>query len=64
MLQQHGTSLPTKHIKSHQDDDTPEGQLDLSARLNIAADRNATQYWIQCGKIDVQVPCVEVNTVQ
>eukprot|EP00957_Ditylum_brightwellii_P177636 13530409-Ditylum_brightwellii.AAC.1 len=37
MLRQHGKSLSIKHIKSHQDDDTPEDQLDLSARLNIAA---------------------------
>eukprot|EP00957_Ditylum_brightwellii_P150341 11448320-Ditylum_brightwellii.AAC.1 len=38
MLQQHGTRLSIKHIKSHQDDDISEDQLDLSARLNIAAD--------------------------
>eukprot|EP00957_Ditylum_brightwellii_P040245 3045133-Ditylum_brightwellii.AAC.1 len=37
-LRQHGTNLSIKHNKSHQDDDTPEDQLDLSARLNIAAD--------------------------
>eukprot|EP00957_Ditylum_brightwellii_P158106 12034763-Ditylum_brightwellii.AAC.1 len=64
MLQQHGPSLSIKHIKSHQDVDTPEDQLDLSARLNIAADRNETQYQIQYGKVDVHVPQVEVNTVQ
>eukprot|EP00957_Ditylum_brightwellii_P033002 2502030-Ditylum_brightwellii.AAC.1 len=58
------TSLSIKHIKSHQDDDTPEDQLDLSARLNIAADRNAAQYWIQYSKVDVQVLQVEVSTVQ
>eukprot|EP00957_Ditylum_brightwellii_P042458 3215205-Ditylum_brightwellii.AAC.1 len=38
MLRQHGPSLSIKHIKSHQDDNTPEDQLDLSARLSIAAD--------------------------
>eukprot|EP00957_Ditylum_brightwellii_P046680 3542531-Ditylum_brightwellii.AAC.1 len=59
MLQQHGKSLSIKHIKSHQDDDTPESQLNLSARFNIAADQNATQYQIQYGKVDVQVPRVE-----
>eukprot|EP00957_Ditylum_brightwellii_P195331 14882289-Ditylum_brightwellii.AAC.1 len=32
--------------------------------LNIAADRNATQYCIQHGKVDVHVPQVEMNTVQ
>eukprot|EP00957_Ditylum_brightwellii_P077143 5862958-Ditylum_brightwellii.AAC.1 len=37
-LQQHDKSLSIKHIKSHQDGDTPEEQLNLSARLNIAAD--------------------------
>eukprot|EP00957_Ditylum_brightwellii_P002782 213795-Ditylum_brightwellii.AAC.1 len=64
MLQQHGTSLSIKHIKSHQDGDTPEDELDLSARLNIAEDQNATQYQIEYGKVEVQVPHVEVNTVQ
>eukprot|EP00957_Ditylum_brightwellii_P200235 15264499-Ditylum_brightwellii.AAC.1 len=64
MLQQHGPSLSIKHIKSHQDDGTSEDQLNLSARLNITADQNATQYWIQYGKVDVQVPRFEVNTVQ
>eukprot|EP00957_Ditylum_brightwellii_P003938 299964-Ditylum_brightwellii.AAC.1 len=63
-LQQHSTILSIKHIKSHQDDDTPEDQLDLSARLNIEVDQSATQYWIQYGKVEVQVLCVEVNTVQ
>eukprot|EP00957_Ditylum_brightwellii_P089731 6834199-Ditylum_brightwellii.AAC.1 len=46
MLQQHGKSLSIKHIKSHQDNDAPEDQLDLSVRLNITADQNATQYQI------------------
>eukprot|EP00957_Ditylum_brightwellii_P086834 6608673-Ditylum_brightwellii.AAC.1 len=63
-LQQHSKSLSIKHIKSHQGNDTPEEQLNLSARLNIAADQNATQYRIQYGKVNVQVPRVEVNTVQ
>eukprot|EP00957_Ditylum_brightwellii_P129015 9842253-Ditylum_brightwellii.AAC.1 len=63
-LQQHGPSLAIKHVKSHQDDDTPEDQLDLSAKLNIATDQNATQYCIQHGKVDVHVLQVEVNTVQ
>eukprot|EP00957_Ditylum_brightwellii_P171368 13045696-Ditylum_brightwellii.AAC.1 len=63
-LQQHGNSLSINHIKSHQDNETPEEKLNLSARLNIAADRKATQYQIQHGKVDVQVPRVEVNTVQ
>eukprot|EP00957_Ditylum_brightwellii_P174673 13300031-Ditylum_brightwellii.AAC.1 len=31
-LRQHGPSLSIKHVKSHQDDDTPEDQLDLFAR--------------------------------
>eukprot|EP00957_Ditylum_brightwellii_P093680 7133120-Ditylum_brightwellii.AAC.1 len=30
-LQQHGPSLTIKHVKGHQDDNTPEDQLDLSA---------------------------------
>eukprot|EP00957_Ditylum_brightwellii_P002941 224676-Ditylum_brightwellii.AAC.1 len=64
MLQHHGKSLSIQHINGHQDNDTPEDQLDISARLNIAADQNATQYWIQYGKVDVQVPRVEMNTVQ
>eukprot|EP00957_Ditylum_brightwellii_P117100 8931666-Ditylum_brightwellii.AAC.1 len=37
-LRQHGNSLSINHIKNHQDNDTPEDQLDLSDRLNIAAD--------------------------
>eukprot|EP00957_Ditylum_brightwellii_P074989 5698917-Ditylum_brightwellii.AAC.1 len=37
-LQQHGPNMSIKHVKSHQDDDTPADQLNLSARLNIAAD--------------------------
>eukprot|EP00957_Ditylum_brightwellii_P197485 15046859-Ditylum_brightwellii.AAC.1 len=63
-LQQHGPNLSIKHIKSHQDGNTPEDQLDLSARLNIATEKNATQYWIQYGKVDVHVPQIEVNTAQ
>eukprot|EP00957_Ditylum_brightwellii_P063269 4801570-Ditylum_brightwellii.AAC.1 len=63
-LRQHVKILSIKHIKSHQDNDTPEDQLNLSARSNIAVDQNATQYRIQYGKVDVQVPLVEVNTVQ
>ena len=37
-LQQYGKRLSINHIKSHQDDDTPEETLNLTARLNIAAD--------------------------
>eukprot|EP00957_Ditylum_brightwellii_P135345 10320052-Ditylum_brightwellii.AAC.1 len=32
--------------------------------LNVAADQNATRYWIQYGKVDVHILQVEVNTVQ
>eukprot|EP00957_Ditylum_brightwellii_P161558 12300692-Ditylum_brightwellii.AAC.1 len=38
MLHQYGKRLSTNHIKSHQDNNTPEEKLDLPARLNIAAD--------------------------
>eukprot|EP00957_Ditylum_brightwellii_P186886 14231668-Ditylum_brightwellii.AAC.1 len=45
-LRQHGSSLSIKLVKSRQDDVTPEDKLHLSVRLNIAADRNVTQYCI------------------
>eukprot|EP00957_Ditylum_brightwellii_P026714 2020585-Ditylum_brightwellii.AAC.1 len=56
LIRQYGKRLSINHIKSHQDNDTPEKTLNLSARLNIAADQKATQYQIQHGKVDVQVP--------
>jgi hypothetical protein len=33
-----------KHVKSHQDDDAPVASLSLATRLNIKADRLATEY--------------------
>eukprot|EP00957_Ditylum_brightwellii_P062423 4737357-Ditylum_brightwellii.AAC.1 len=36
-LHQYGKRLSINHIKSHQDDNTPEEKINLSARLNIAA---------------------------
>jgi hypothetical protein len=32
------------HVKSHQDDDTPTDHLTLESRLNLEADRLATEY--------------------
>jgi hypothetical protein len=32
------------HVKSHQDDDTPAANLSLASRLNVKADRLATEY--------------------
>jgi hypothetical protein len=32
------------HVKSHQDDDTPTDHLTLESRLNVEADRLATEY--------------------
>eukprot|EP00957_Ditylum_brightwellii_P153080 11652647-Ditylum_brightwellii.AAC.1 len=63
-LCQYVKRLSINHIKSHQDDDTPEEKLDLPYRLNSPADQIAMQYRIQYGKLCVQVPRVAVNTVQ
>eukprot|EP00957_Ditylum_brightwellii_P138000 10520915-Ditylum_brightwellii.AAC.1 len=63
-LHQYGKRLSISHTKSHQDDDTPEEKLNSSARLNGAANQIAGQYWIQYDKLHVQVPRVEVSTVQ
>eukprot|EP00957_Ditylum_brightwellii_P011045 837447-Ditylum_brightwellii.AAC.1 len=60
----YGKNLSFSHIKGHQDDDTPEEDLDLPAWLNISADRLVTQYRIQHRQTCLQVPCVAVNTVQ
>eukprot|EP00957_Ditylum_brightwellii_P054980 4167230-Ditylum_brightwellii.AAC.1 len=38
-----------KHIKGHQDDDTPYEELDLPARLNTEVDFMDVDYWTTCG---------------
>eukprot|EP00957_Ditylum_brightwellii_P112310 8563466-Ditylum_brightwellii.AAC.1 len=60
----YGKNLSISRVKGHQDNDTPEEDLDLLAQLNISADRLTTQYRIQHRQTCLQVPCVAVNTVQ
>eukprot|EP00957_Ditylum_brightwellii_P064411 4888660-Ditylum_brightwellii.AAC.1 len=57
-------NLSISHIKGHQDDDTPEEDLDLPAWLNISANRLVTQYRTQHRQTCLQVPRVAVNKVQ
>eukprot|EP00957_Ditylum_brightwellii_P042813 3241281-Ditylum_brightwellii.AAC.1 len=47
ILGSYGSRLTMLHVKSHQDDDKNEEDLDLSARLNVAADNLATIFCIQ-----------------
>eukprot|EP00957_Ditylum_brightwellii_P145587 11084816-Ditylum_brightwellii.AAC.1 len=42
--------LTMSHVKSHQEDDSDQEDLDLLARLNIAADNLATIFCIQSGQ--------------
>eukprot|EP00957_Ditylum_brightwellii_P012799 967489-Ditylum_brightwellii.AAC.1 len=52
------------HVKSHQDDDKDEDNLDLPACLNVAADNLATIICIQYGQLLPVVSRVAVNSVQ
>jgi exonuclease III len=44
MYRELGLHFNFKHVKSHQDDDTPSSNLSLECRLNVEADRLATEY--------------------
>eukprot|EP00957_Ditylum_brightwellii_P112251 8558493-Ditylum_brightwellii.AAC.1 len=43
-LGSYGSRLTMFHVKSHQDNDKDEDDLDIPARLNIAADNLASPY--------------------
>ena len=42
-----GIQFVFKHVKSHQDDDTPTANLPLKTRLNIETNRLAAEYMIK-----------------
>eukprot|EP00957_Ditylum_brightwellii_P117166 8935483-Ditylum_brightwellii.AAC.1 len=46
----YGSRLTMFQVKSHQDDDKDEENLDLPARLNVAANNLATIFCIQYGQ--------------
>eukprot|EP00957_Ditylum_brightwellii_P134923 10287226-Ditylum_brightwellii.AAC.1 len=52
------------HVKSHQDNDKDEEDLDLPAYLSVAADNLATIFCIQYDQPLPLVPQVAVNSVQ
>eukprot|EP00957_Ditylum_brightwellii_P037442 2832358-Ditylum_brightwellii.AAC.1 len=60
----YGSRLTMFHVKSHQNNNKEEEELDLPAQLNIAADNLATKYRIQYDQPLPLVPQVAVNSVQ
>eukprot|EP00957_Ditylum_brightwellii_P162362 12362992-Ditylum_brightwellii.AAC.1 len=64
ILKQYVDILTITHIKSHQDDNTPLKELNLSARLNVATDRLATNYNIQHGVSCLEAPRMAINYAQ
>ncbi len=53
-----------KHVKGHQDDDTPYACLPLEAQLNVDADAAATEFQDSYGSRRWQVPRIAGNSAQ
>eukprot|EP00957_Ditylum_brightwellii_P036907 2794704-Ditylum_brightwellii.AAC.1 len=60
-LKSYGKNLTIAHVKSHQDDKAPLDNLNLPARLNVAADWLATCYSLQQGVPSLEVPRMTLN---
>eukprot|EP00957_Ditylum_brightwellii_P174486 13285412-Ditylum_brightwellii.AAC.1 len=63
-LKSYGKKLTITHVKSHQDDNILLDELNLLARLNVAADQLATCYSLQQGIPYMEVPRMALNCAQ